>query len=160
MYGLGMVLSGSYLTLLLVRFGTEGLLKAGISSRFHAKHPTKYSACWKSGAKIRKIFGICKFFDAKKEEKWKKMGKMKKAELSLLSSGFTSWMGRRVMVLLLFAGSDNPHKVVCHLLSFTQPMFLNGHDLLSLMGTIFNFACKITQKNWYTQINGGKSEKF
>ena len=84
MYGLGMVLSESYLTLLLVRFGTEGLLKAGISSRFHAKHPTKYSACWKSGAKIRKIFGICKFFDAKKEEKWKKMGKMKKAELSLL----------------------------------------------------------------------------
>ena len=29
MYGLGMVLSESYLTLLLVRFGTEGLLKAG-----------------------------------------------------------------------------------------------------------------------------------
>ena len=29
MYGLGIVLSGSYLTLLLVRFWTEGLLKAG-----------------------------------------------------------------------------------------------------------------------------------
>jgi hypothetical protein len=70
-YGLGMVLSKSYLTLLLVRFGTEGLLKAGYSSRFHAKHPTKYSACWKSGAKIQKIFGICKFLNAEMEEKWK-----------------------------------------------------------------------------------------
>ena len=40
--------------------------------------------CLKDDAKIRKIFGICKFFDAKKEKKWKKMGKMKKAELSLL----------------------------------------------------------------------------
>ena len=30
--------------------------------------------CLKDDAKIRKIFGICKFFDAKKEEKWKKMG--------------------------------------------------------------------------------------
>ena len=82
MYGLGMVLSESYLTLLLVRFGTEGLLKAG---------RTILEVCvrsfFKFGAKIRKIFGICKFFDAKKEEKWKKMGKMKKAELSLLVMG-------------------------------------------------------------------------
>ena len=76
MYGLGMVLSESYLTLLLVRFGTEGLLKAG---------RTILEVCvrsfFKFGAKIQKIFGICKFFDAKKEEKWKKMTK---AELSLL----------------------------------------------------------------------------
>ena len=69
MYGLGLVLSESYLTLLLVRFGTEGLLKAG---------RTILEVCvrsfFKFGAKIQKIFGICKFFDAKKEEKWKKMG--------------------------------------------------------------------------------------
>jgi hypothetical protein len=101
MYGLGMVLSKSYLTLLLVRFGTEGLLKAGISSRFHAKHPTKYSACWKSGAKIRKFFGICKFFDAEMEEKWKKARKYEK------DPGWDLWKRTKVGCRMICDRMDN-----------------------------------------------------